>query len=400
MGVLSPWSNWLTAVIIQSAGIPHPNAHPDAWIGPSGLSIGDDAARELFIDSNFHKLRFAERLRSVGWSGRLPALKLKPDLRDRSLRITVFGDSIGAEIYAACRLLSPAWQVEYVLTGFLCGPTFVRPSCAPLERQVHARFAQGTDVVILSAGFQHLIPASVRDTSTAARREHQQFYSTLRKYDSSVVSGHRSPFLMFDRSWRALLAMASRVAPNISSRAPQALVVCTPMELDGRMMLGDPWKPDWDRMYPPLLAEFWAEHSALTAHRMGVSRPGLQVLPLWRLARRYRWVRCDGMHFASYTCTRAGGCHQLEPDPRSGLIPINGTACHPNLGAYHGVLASAVGAAQKGVSLEDEISWQRAGGSHGSWAIREGEGELTRYVAGEMLPSPRECYTEGRDVDR
>ena len=123
----------------------------------------------------------------------------------------------------------------------------------------------------------------------------------------------------------------------------------------------------------------WADRAEHVSRLMRVSRAGLVVLPLGRLARRYPMMRCDGMHFSSYACSRPpgvprsskeDGCIAISMDlnRREGQTGASNSSkhlvCHPKLGVYHGMLAIAVAAAQNSRSLEEEIA---SGGLVGSW---------------------------------
>lgn len=201
-------------------------------------------------------------------------------------------------------------------------------------------------------------------------------------------SAGRAPALLFDRVWREMLRIAQVEAPSTPGKA---LVICTPMAADGTMMLGSPWKSDWDRFYPFELMPLWAEHAAQTADTLQVSRPGLMVLPLWRLASRYRWMRCDGIHFGSFMCP-SDGCGPLAAHGE--LVALKKSSCWPKLGVYHGLLAAAGAATLRSHAFDDEI-----GRRHGTWTYQDSSGsEPIRYRNdGKLtLQAPARCPTRTR----
>ena len=355
----------------------------DSWIGPAPLPLDADGFSSIFTEAGFGQTAFFAQLRNATqWSGMFPLFHpAENSTLRRPLRITFVGDSIADEMAHSCSLLSPLWKCDYVRKHTLCRASFVHPDCSTFEEELRGHM-RSSDIVVLSQGMHFLIPSAIGDPSTSVRLRHNQPGNEDYKKEYAAASGGDAPARMYDRQWRELLEVVSRVAPAPTAR--RAIVVCTPMGLDTSMIFGDPWKQDWDRFYDYQLGAMWADRAEAVARSMRVARPGLLVLPLSRLARRYKMMRCDGMHFSSYTCERPPHDAAASPalsksefcksgnaqrgrftlEGQTGAIPETNLACHPKLGAYHGLLITAFAAAQHGRTLEEQI---KNGKRLGSW---------------------------------
>ena len=326
-------------------------AHMLTWLGVRSPidKVSFAERRALLVGSDFDLASYFRQLRQRhGFIG-LPTLAPPLMRHNQPPRLHFMGDSVALEMAASCRLLN--WTCTAEGVPFLCGPSFASPNCSALSLKL-GRLVETHDVVVLAHGMWYMLPAHNLDASGAAYLRNMRYKGSFRA-DVGLASGGVAPALMWGRSWEALLAAVQRAVPP--SGSGKAVVICTPMPLDMPMMLSDPWKPDWDRLYPSELLNLWAEHAALVAARRHTEQEGLMVLPLWLLARRYQGLRCDGMHFGSMYCARGARTTCSVQDARQPLV------CSPNLGAYHGVLAAVVEAALRGWTLTKEIEWLERG---------------------------------------